>query len=333
LDYQGGGLTEYQFYNATTKKWDASACAADNTKRCAKMDCHLSVRGHVFRCSCRVKEHCVLTTSGFYLFPFTQNTHYQLLGFFKEENPLDFLDVLFQHQGSCTWSETDYSFMTSGLYELPQGCTATGVYDKTNTNKYQLYMDLKPASSGRIDIGLYINSKCSIEYTGSMTVDEITQKKVSANDDGSSSAAVFPYSSLAQWNNGLAAFQTCQPCRTFDLSSNNNNNNADGGDNVNDPFTCNDAAGNSGVNQCSAFAQKTDMYKASLHEITTSTLQGGMIRTNTVADGRWGWWGQFGFLLTSSLIFLVGLLSFCAFAKTKRKRIFAGINPKEPLLE
>ena len=50
LDYSGGGVNEYQYYDKDSGKWDKSHCTGD---RCAKMDCHL------------------------------ENTHFSVLGFFK----------------------------------------------------------------------------------------------------------------------------------------------------------------------------------------------------------------------------------------------------------
>jgi hypothetical protein len=44
LDYQGGGIGEYQFFNDESKTWDKSACDAIGGKRCVQMDCHLQVR-------------------------------------------------------------------------------------------------------------------------------------------------------------------------------------------------------------------------------------------------------------------------------------------------
>lgn len=35
--YKGGTIGEYQFYDISTRQWDASTCT---TGRCAKMDCH-----------------------------------------------------------------------------------------------------------------------------------------------------------------------------------------------------------------------------------------------------------------------------------------------------
>jgi hypothetical protein len=44
LDYEGGGIGEYQFFNDESSTWDKSACDAAGGKRCVLMDCHLQVR-------------------------------------------------------------------------------------------------------------------------------------------------------------------------------------------------------------------------------------------------------------------------------------------------
>jgi hypothetical protein len=40
LEYDGGGIGEYQFFDPSTNEWDTSACELKNNERCAKMDCH-----------------------------------------------------------------------------------------------------------------------------------------------------------------------------------------------------------------------------------------------------------------------------------------------------
>ena len=45
LEYAGGGLSEYQFWDRENNYWDSSTCGLNrnstNPDRCAKMDCHL----------------------------------------------------------------------------------------------------------------------------------------------------------------------------------------------------------------------------------------------------------------------------------------------------
>jgi hypothetical protein len=65
LDYAGGGIGEYQFYDRHSQNWDKTSCVA-KSGRCAKMDCHL------------------------------KETNFQLLGFFKEPNYHEWMEQLFK---------------------------------------------------------------------------------------------------------------------------------------------------------------------------------------------------------------------------------------------
>jgi hypothetical protein len=85
LNYQGGGIGEYQYWNRTSQTWDDSACQYgqqhnshdDEDGRCAKMDCHLD------------------------------DTNFQLLGFFKHRSYDDWMEQLFKHEGMCVWSDEE----------------------------------------------------------------------------------------------------------------------------------------------------------------------------------------------------------------------------------
>ena len=67
MDYEGGGIGEYQYWDRSTEQWDATACnyAEGGSSRCAKMDCHL------------------------------ETTHFSVLGFFKHKNYDDWMEQLF----------------------------------------------------------------------------------------------------------------------------------------------------------------------------------------------------------------------------------------------
>lgn len=90
LDYEGGGIGEYSFYNRHEDTWDTTSCiAADG--RCAPMDCHLP------------------------------ETNFKLLGVFKEQNFGQWMEQLFKHEGICVWTDEEYEFMQDervarGLY-------------------------------------------------------------------------------------------------------------------------------------------------------------------------------------------------------------------------
>ena len=151
MDYEGGGIAEYQFYDRRAQKWDDTSCVAGNG-RCAKMDCHL------------------------------KNTHFKLLGFFKEPNYHEWMEQLFKHQGVCLWNDGEYSFMDTDRYLWPCYCTSTGQMDEDGN---LLYYDTKPMAEGRIGLGLYTDSRCKYDYTGTLDMMEILEKGADKNDYGS----------------------------------------------------------------------------------------------------------------------------------------------------
>jgi hypothetical protein len=145
--YNGGEIAEYQYYDHTSRMWDDTACQAatnTNSTRCVKMDCHMP------------------------------DTHFSLLGFFKEPKYFDWMEQLFKYQGDCVWTDEEYQFMQSDRDAWPRGCTAT-MYKE---NDQLLYYDLKPEEYGGMSIGLYTDSNCIEEYKGSLTAEEVMQKMV-----------------------------------------------------------------------------------------------------------------------------------------------------------
>lgn len=84
-------------------------------------------------------------------------------------------------------------------------------------------------------------------------------------------------------------------------------------------FVCNDAAGYAGVNMCSMFASTTTIEKASFQDVTHASGQTTILLTNSSADLVPTWWEEWGFFLISALVFVLGVLCFCAVA-VKRKR-------------
>jgi hypothetical protein len=68
LEYEGGGIGEYSYWDMDRKSWDRTTCDYTGSSRCAKMDCHLD------------------------------NTHWSLLGFFKHRNYDDWMEQLFKHE-------------------------------------------------------------------------------------------------------------------------------------------------------------------------------------------------------------------------------------------
>lgn len=154
--YSGNGVGEYMYYDRKNDKWDETACAYEASKRCVPMDCHLS------------------------------DTHFSLLGFFKEPNYGEWMEQLFKHEGDCVWTDEEYQFMQQMRDVWPEECTATS---QTVTGKdgasYLLYYDIKPGSYGEYAIGLYTDSKCMEEYAGTdLTVDQVFRAEACGDEDG-----------------------------------------------------------------------------------------------------------------------------------------------------
>jgi len=236
---------EYKYYDRHSQQWSDYACQQyDNTERCVKMDCHLP------------------------------DTHFSMLGFFKEPNYDDWMEQLFKHEGDCVWTDDEYQFMQSNRGVWPNQCTDAGVYDENNN---ALYYDLKPGAYGNYDIGLYTDSSCLNEYTGSKyTVAQVLQANNRRRRELSGADADAPNGrqldgslyeldqELQLWNDAFDVYKQCQPCKAYSLTSivagmgyqanadGNRYANANNGNNralEDDQFQCNDAAGYTDVNQ------------------------------------------------------------------------------------
>lgn len=316
MDYEGSGLSEYRIYDTNEKKWDKSACNAGDSDRCIKMDCH------------------------------TRGSNFEPLGYFRQANPVEFLQVLAQRQGSCTWDNQVANSVENSMDWLPQECTQTEikVHNQEGRPAY-VYFDLKPTKDAGVDIGLYTDAKCSMEYLG----EETTVNAVIAAYTGES---VDVSTTVERLNQALTPFKVCSPCRTFDLGSGssaqndnnggdgdgdeegnddeNNNNDADNSDPNNQNFVCNDAAGNAGTNMCMDFAQNTEIYHATEADVFTASQTGTIRRTWSAADAVESWWDAWGFFLIGCLVFVLGMICFCSVA-VKRKRVGSG-SRTQPLI-
>lgn len=223
LEYEGGGIGEYQYWDRTSQRWNDTSClyasfededgqdggdGSSRQSRCAKMDCHL------------------------------ENTHFSLLGFFKHRSYDDWMEQLFKHEGYCVWTEDEYEFMADARDAWPQGCSDTGstvtlveadeekgIEEVTSS----LYYDIKPLPNGRLGLGLYTDTTCIEEYTstskasdvsyiedliGNFLVDGDDHRDENADDSGESLAE-----SLERWNSAFDVWHTCQPCVAYDLSN------------------------------------------------------------------------------------------------------------------
>jgi hypothetical protein len=156
------------------------------------------------------------------------DTHFTLLGFFKQQDAGDFMEQLFKHQAYCLWDGDQYEFM-NGMREFwPNGCTSTGKYDGSSL----IYMDIKPETEGKFGLGLYKDSSCTIEYTRN----RVKLDKIVSTGSGNNI-----YDDIDTFNAGLSVFSVCQPCKAYSLSGNGDDHDEDG------PFACQDDAGYNSV--------------------------------------------------------------------------------------
>ena len=160
----------------------------NNGRRCARMDCHLQ-----------------------------GSDHFRLLGFFKEPNFAQFYEQLFKHQGICVWDDDTYEFMQTMRELWPQGCTNTGVTD--NHGNY-LYFDVKPLSNADINVGLYTDARCSVDYTGNEDISDILSMyqgyRNENNQGGDLELADLVYY-IDYWNQAMQMYKQCQPCKAYNL--------------------------------------------------------------------------------------------------------------------
>ncbi|VEU40007.1 unnamed protein product [Pseudo-nitzschia multistriata] len=285
LDYEGGGIGEYQYWDRDTESWDDTACYyadagsgdgnndgnddANSKSRCAKMDCHL------------------------------EDTNFSVLGFFKHRNYDDWMEQLFKHEGMCVWSDEEYAFMKNAREAWPQGCIDSGL--TSEDGEYNLYYNIKPMRNGRIAPGFYTDTQCLDDY--SVTTDEMEDMIGNIFFDGNGSGSQdenYDFSSeslsesLDRWNSAFDVWHTCHPCVAHDLENIYGDTYTDDGYNYNgnynygyrrrrklggeysaqgDIFECYDDAGYTNVNQCMKFSAKTVMKTATFRDLSLARTQ------------------------------------------------------------
>jgi hypothetical protein len=248
------------YYDRHSHMYDDAACQSnDENDRCVKMDCH------------------------------EPNTHFKLIGFFKEPNYREWLEQLFKYEGDCVWDDNEYEFMQRYREDWPQYCTKTEFSENGN----YLYYDTKPSSYGSMDIGLYTDYKCVEEYTGNATTVESVLYAAYSSD-----YAYGLEKELKAWNDAFDVFKTCLPCRAVDLIDIVAGSNAEkSGDaterysfyendddqdddrnthNEDEGFRCNEDSGSADVNQCMKFKTTTNMYSASINDVILAENQGSV---------------------------------------------------------
>lgn len=281
LDYEGGGIGEYQYWDRDTQSWNDTACYYaeggsgdenddnDGKSRCAKMDCHL------------------------------EDTNFSVLGFFKHRNYDDWMEQLFKHEGMCVWTEEEYAFMKNARKAWPRGCIDSG---STTDEGEELYYNIKPQRSGRIAVGLYTDTQCLDDYPvttdelediiGNLFVDNDRSGSGDENYDFSSDSLA---DSLERWHSAFDVWHSCHPCVAYDIENLGGDKYTDDDDGGNyyyngyynnggrklggeysaqgDVFECYDDAGYTNVNQCMKFSAKTVMKTATFRDLSLGRTQ------------------------------------------------------------
>lgn len=242
LDYSGGGVGEYQFYDRHEQRWDDTSCVA-NSGRCAKMDCHL------------------------------KSTHFKLLGFFKEPNFHEWMEQLFKHQGVCLWTNDEYEFMDNDRDLWPCDCIETGMTDEHGN---ALYYDAKPMIEGRLGVGLYTDERCRYDYTGKMDTSEVISQV-----GGDISDLEQSLSNWNDAFDVYKVCQPCKAYNLgYNSDLNEGKGDREGGDQENggDAFDCYDDADYVNVNQCMKFKTKTEMIAADFRDLMLAHEQGNIVQ-------------------------------------------------------
>ena len=102
-------------------------------------------------------------------------------------------------------------------------------------------------------------------------------------------------------------------------------------------LSCKDAKGQYGVNQCSKFAQNTNISPATWKDLRLATLQGTIapvhVTPKVTSTPLQKWWRAWGFFTVALITFLLGLLLFCSCVKVqKRYGRGDGSDRSQPLL-
>lgn len=242
-------------YDWETNSWNATTCRTD---RCARMDCH------------------------------ERGTNFQLLGVFIETDGLeDWMDQLFQHQGSCYWNNNDvgddgqdqqaarddddvaaaleqpnYQFMQSQRESWSVDC------QEVDYESGVKYYGVKPLGNGDVTFSLYDDADCRIEYTDVSLEDYTKNKYLSRGyyQGDATKAAEATLSFIQRWNELMGAYKVCQPCRAFSKTASGYERrklgSGDEGEEEQWGFNCYDSAGSLNVDQVRD--QQGEVYSVSL---------------------------------------------------------------------
>jgi len=279
--YRGNAIGEYQLYNFTSGDYTSAYCANQDsfwsklTQRCVRMDCH------------------------------EPNTHYKLVGVFKESDGLvDWAEQLFKHQGSCLWAEDDYETMEGYRTWWPSYCRQLYYTDYDGNT---LYMDLRPQSEGNIGVGIYSDDLCVTPSSYTFSDYILMYYSYYGYQDKAYQVIETWETTLAEWNQYMNVYKVCQSCRAYDVNEEDDNDNSQSGSQDNrgnrnrwleendgegkeepNGYNCYDAAGYTNCNQCYKFETKTDMEPVNRFDLEIASAQ----RTILEIKVNGTWYGQ-----------------------------------------
>lgn len=103
----------------------------------------------------------------------------------------------------------------------PRGCTFTG---QATLDGELLYYNIRPIQNGRIEVGLYTDTKCVIEYPADTDkiediVGNIFQGAGSGDGGGYDYSGDSLDDSMKRWHSAFDAWHICHPCVAHDLEN------------------------------------------------------------------------------------------------------------------
>ena len=119
------------------------------------------------------------------------------------------------------YSDDEYSFMKNARDAWPRGCTSTG---QATLDGELLYYNIRPIQNGRIEVGLYTDTKCVIEYPADTDkiediVGNIFQGAGSGDGGGYDYSGDSLDDSMKRWHSAFDAWHICHPCVAHDLEN------------------------------------------------------------------------------------------------------------------
>ena len=185
-----------------------------------------------------------------------EDTHFSLLGIFKQDQPYYWIEQLFKHEGYCLWGQDQAGSMidTEGYWPV-SSCIQSDVTGEQGP----IYYRSKPLMFGGMTLGLYSDSSCMVDYKGKVSVQAVL------GDADSDLRSL--YTNLKDWEKLFGYYRTCQPCVTYNRANvkdfisrgllpqsgqNNRKLQNQGQGHGDDPFYCYDRAGYENVNQVSS---------------------------------------------------------------------------------